>query len=85
MFFTDHQSPIQYIIRTSKTIGLVIETNIKDVIVSDFSYNALMSIQLKKIDFTCKQFQLTKCNDKFTHFTENSPTMRDLFLAKKES
>ncbi|XP_053378589.1 uncharacterized protein LOC128548180 [Mercenaria mercenaria] len=68
------------------SIGLAIDTNISDVIITgDFNYNVFSPITNRKITSVTQQFILEQLIDQPTHFTELSESLIDLIFVSNKN
>ena len=87
VFYRPPTSDSVYTSLIEDSIGLAIDSNISDVIITgDFNLNIMNQTQFRKVEALCNQFNMIQCIDEPTHFTENSHSIIDLlFVTNKDS
>ena len=87
VFYRPPNSDSAYNSLIEDSIGLAMDSNITDVIITgDFNLNVMKESQFRKVESLCNEFNMTQCIDEPTHFTENSISTIDLlFVTNKES
>ena len=87
VFYRPPNSDSAYNSLMEDSIGLAMDSNITDVIITgDFNLNVMKESQFRKVESLCNEFNMTQCIDEPTHFTENSISTIDLlFVTNKES
>ena len=87
MYSIDHRPLTAYFSLIEESIGLAIDSNISDVIITgDFNLNVMEQYEFRKIESLCNEYNMIQCIDEPTHFTKNSISTIDLFFGtNKES
>ena len=81
LFYRPPRSDSAYLSSIEDSIGLAIDTGIKDIIITgDFNLNTARPDTLRKVDSICTQFNLHQLIEEPTHFTEQSSSIIDLFF-----
>ncbi|XP_045206258.1 uncharacterized protein LOC123558446 [Mercenaria mercenaria] len=86
VFYRPPNSDTIYNNLVEDSIGLAIDTNISDVIITgDFNYNVFSPITNRKIISITQQFNLEQLIDQPTHFTEHSESLIDLIFVSNKN
>ena len=80
-FYRPPNSPAVTLTRIEESIGLAVDTNVDDIIVTgDFNYDMLKPQSSSKINSVCLRYGLSSVVSEPTHFTESSSSLIDLIL-----
>ena len=87
VFYRPPNSDSAYYTLIEDSIGLAMDLNISDVIITgDFNLNVMKQHEFRKIESLCNEYNMIQCIDEPTHFTENSISTTDLlFVTNKDS
>ena len=87
VFYRPPNSHSAYFSLIEESIGLAMDSNISDVIITGyFNLNVMKQYEFRKIESLCNEYNMDQCIDEPTHFTENSISTIDLlFVTNKES